>query len=401
MDFGSYYLLEAFSQENMERVLALIKTTIEKQLGQKFYEEHGINQFKNSEGSGVGLRYFIGSSTQAIRFNFNTRNEVISVDIWDKESNNKDPKIRFETSGQSIAQIIPTIVNYIKNPVEESVVVEDNKVVTKRISGEEWIDTQAAKDQKIFNKIKYANPNIVFNDMKLLVQMVITGQRNSLIISGIAGAGKSFTVRQYIINSGLLEGTDFVVIKGKSTPLAIYQTLYDNNGKLIIYDDCDAVLKNKDGLNILKAALDTDKIRAISWKSAYTFNPNQISTFDARRLEKKGKYVDQFDFSGRVIFITNLYINQIDKALRDRSFVVDVTLRAEDILLRIESILPEIMKDDPAATPEIKQEVLEYFKWLVRKRMLRNPMSIRSYESGIKLRLSGHIEWQRLIQRYA
>jgi len=411
MKFSKFYATEAFTDKDMERASELIKSNLEKRLGVELYQQYGVNKFKNSEGIGQGIRYFIGDTDQAIRFNFNN-NEISSVDIWDKNSDSVSPRVRLETEGESVIKILPQIIQLIQNPsLKETIEVIDSQLDeqpevikknmnVKSISNEvQIIDDK--EDQKKLDQIEYADPDVVFDDMKKLLKLVITRKRNSIIISGLAGVGKSFTVEETLKESGLVKGRDFEIIKGKSTSYALYQSLFENRDKLIVYDDCDSILKNKDAINMLKAALDTNKERVISWKSKSTFNPDPLETIEIKKLIQKGKLPDHFDFRGRIIFITNIYYKNIDDALLSRSFVIDVTLKAKDVLLRIETILDNIMRDVPEATYDIKKQVLDYFKYLVKNNQLKKPMSIRTFIAGVVIRLSGDENWKRLVRRYA
>lgn len=411
MKFSKFYATEAFTDKDMERASELIKSNLEKRLGVELYQQYGVNKFKNSEGIGQGIRYFIGDTDQAIRFNFNN-NEISSVDIWDKNSDSVSPRVRLEIEGESVIKILPQIIQLIQNPsLKETIEVIDSQLDeqpevikknmnVKSISNEvQIIDDK--EDQKKLDQIEYADPNVVFDDMRKLLKLVITRKRNSIIISGLAGVGKSFTVEETLKESGLVKGRDFEIIKGKSTSYALYQSLFENRDKLIVYDDCDSILKNKDAINMLKAALDTNKERVISWKSKSTFNPDPLETIEIKKLIQKGKLPDHFDFRGRIIFITNIYYKNIDDALLSRSFVIDVTLKAKDVLLRIETILDNIMRDVPEATYDIKKQVLDYYKYLVKNNQLKKPMSIRTFIAGVVIRLSGDENWKRLVRRYA
>lgn len=411
MKFSKFYATEAFTDKDMERASELIKSNLEKRLGVELYQQYGVNKFKNSEGIGQGIRYFIGDTDQAIRFNFNN-NEISSVDIWDKNSDSVSPRVRLETEGESVIKILPQIIQLIQNPsLKETIEVIDSQLDeqpevikknmnVKSISNEvQIIDDK--EDQKKLDQIEYADPDVVFDDMRKLLKLVITRKRNSIIISGLAGVGKSFTVEETLKESGLVKGRDFEIIKGKSTSYALYQSLFENRDKLIVYDDCDSILKNKDAINMLKAALDTNKERVISWKSKSTFNPDPLETIEIKKLIQKGKLPDHFDFRGRIIFITNIYYKNIDDALLSRSFVIDVTLQAKDVLLRIETILDNIMRDVPEASYNIKKQVLDYYKYLVKNNQLKKPMSIRTFIAGVIIRLSGDENWKRLVSRYA
>ena len=84
-----------------------------------------------------------------------------------------------------------------------------------------------------------------------LTSMVVTGVTPSLVVTGPGGNGKTNSVKR-TIESNQLEDKDFIFFKGYSTARGLYNTLYDNNGKLIIFDDCDSVLEDKVSKNILK-----------------------------------------------------------------------------------------------------------------------------------------------------
>ena len=122
-----------------------------------------------------------------------------------------------------------------------------------------------------------------------LTQMVIGGVTPSLIIVGEGGLGKTHSVTQ-TIKANDVEEDCYIFLKGYSTARGLYNTLYDNNGKLIIFDDCDSVLEDKVAINILKSALDSYERRTISWMA---------------KMNKSDEYPQQFDFTGRIIFISN------------------------------------------------------------------------------------------------
>lgn len=84
-----------------------------------------------------------------------------------------------------------------------------------------------------------------------LTSMVITGVTPSLVVVGPGGNGKTNSVKK-TIESNELSDSDFIFFKGYSTARGLYNTLYDNNGKLII-DDCDSVLEDRQAMwRILK-----------------------------------------------------------------------------------------------------------------------------------------------------
>ena len=120
--------------------------------------------------------------------------------------------------------------------------------------------------------------------------------------------------------------------------------MYDNNGKLIIFDDCDSVLEDKVAINILKSALDSYERRTISWMT---------------KMNKSDEYPQQFDFTGRIIFISNKSKEDMNEAILSRSLTVDLTMTPNDKIERMGSILGSIL---PEYSIEIKKQALEFLE---------------------------------------
>lgn len=168
-----------------------------------------------------------------------------------------------------------------------------------------------------------------FEFLNQLANMVIGGDTPSLIVTGEGGLGKTHAITQAIENSDMTN-EDYVFFKGYSTARGLYNTLFDNNGKLIIYDDCDSILEDKVALNILKSALDSYERRTITW---------------AARMNRNDEYPQQFDFTGRIIFISNKSKESMNDALLSRSLTVDLTMTPDDKITRMSSILANIMPE--------------------------------------------------------
>jgi hypothetical protein len=176
-----------------------------------------------------------------------------------------------------------------------------------------------------------------------LAQMVIGGITPSLIVTGEGGLGKTHSITQSIKDTDMTE-SDYVFFKGYSTARGLYNTLFDNNGKLIVFDDCDSVLEDKVALNILKSALDSYETRTISWMA---------------KMNKNDEYPQQFDFTGRIIFISNKSKEDMNEAILSRSLTVDLTMTPSDKIERMGSILDSIL---PEYTLEAKTEALDFLK---------------------------------------
>ena len=185
------------------------------------------------------------------------------------------------------------------------------------------------------------NINQRFQFLNDLTTMVVNNATPSLIVTGEGGLGKTHSVTETIKSNDLSEDK-YVFFKGYSTARGLYNTLYDNNGKLIIFDDCDSVLDDKVALNILKSALDSYETRTISWMA---------------KMNKNDEYPQQFEFTGRIIFISNKSISAVNEAIRSRSLTVDLTMTPSDKIERMSAILEDIL---PEYSLEFKKEALGF-----------------------------------------
>jgi hypothetical protein len=209
-----------------------------------------------------------------------------------------------------------------------------------------------------------------FND---LTTMVVSGLTPSLVVLGEGGLGKSYSVTK-TIESNDLESDEYVFFKGYSTARGLYNTLFDNNGKLIVFDDCDSVLDDKVAVNILKSALDSYEKRTISWMS---------------KVSKSDEYPQHFDFTGRIIFISNKAKEKIDEAILTRSLTVDLTMTPDDKITRMSSILGNIL---PEYDMDIKQDALGFLETVKEEVSLNMRMLIMV----AKMRLMYPDTWRNL-----
>jgi hypothetical protein len=210
--------------------------------------------------------------------------------------------------------------------------------------------------------------NTRFGFVEKLVNMVATGVQPSAVITGEGGLGKTYTVTKTLEQNGYKDISDlaefevgtvintrkcFTMVKGYSTAKGLYRTLFENNKSIIVFDDCDAVLKDPVALNLLKGALDSYGKRIISWNA-------DMKDDDLPR---------SFEFTGRVIFISNMEQDKIDQAIRSRSMMIDLSMTMDQKIDRMEFIagtaefLPEydakVKADALALIRDIKDEVKE------------------------------------------
>lgn len=204
------------------------------------------------------------------------------------------------------------------------------------------VDSQAVETPKV-------DINQRFEAYSRYVKAVIQKKFKSCIAYGSGGTGKTYTALQQLRAAGMKEydedknspamylnddqkengeaNYDFVKISGQATPTALYKALYEHNGKILLFDDCDSVLQNEVSVNLLKAALDTTGDGTVTYASG-----KDILGADDQKIPQR------FKFKGRVIFISNLSAGAMPQPLKSRSLSVDLTMDRTQTVDRIEKI---------------------------------------------------------------
>jgi len=215
-----------------------------------------------------------------------------------------------------------------------------------------------------------------FDILQDLTTLVTRRIMPSLVVTGGPGNGKSHTIIKTIQENGLTESDHYVVFKGYSTARGLYNTLYDHNGKLIVFDDCDSVLEDKTSLNILKSALDSYEKRTISWMA---------------KLGKSDEYPNQFDFTGRIIFISNKDKSDMDEAILSRSLSVDLSMTGDEKIQRMVHVLPQILPD---MDMKVKKDALDF----LRENKDNESVNLRSLIMVSKIRKEFPRKWRGISQ---
>ena len=209
-------------------------------------------------------------------------------------------------------------------------------------------NTPVAPQKMSFMSVKQTqDPQTMFDNIERLTKMVGRGIQPSLVITGGAGMGKTHLVKNTLEGMGLRESFDFVHFKGRATAAGLFITLYENSDKIIVLDDCDSVFRDDDAVNILKGALDSYDTRKISY-----------ITTKALKDEFGAEVPRHFEFSGRVIFISNISQSRLDEAIRSRSFVADVDLTTDQMFTRMEQLMPKMESRIPLAAKEQALELM-------------------------------------------
>lgn len=244
------------------------------------------------------------------------------------------------------------------------------------------------------------NAKELFSLLEQGISDVASGRSKTMIITGDPGIGKTFTVTKE------LAGSDTEVFKGGITSsAALYKMLFINNkpGRIIIFDDLDTLFQDKESANILKGALDSSPEPEVSYISNNTVHPlyydvltdkreaddpevikklNELK-IDIQNINEKRLAVmkmkaqdpfaqaailpNKFVFKSKVIFISNMYLDEIPEAIISRGGTkVEVNLTLDEIVNRINDLLDKIevpveTGSKPIGMPE-KKQAIEYLK---------------------------------------
>lgn len=243
-----------------------------------------------------------------------------------------------------------------------------------------------------------------FKMMEQLIKMTVRGSSKGMLITGRGGIGKTYTVLDVLNRMGktdwlkaraeagitditsddeddvieekvkhladLGEKGDYVIFKGYASAPALYRLLYEHKHRIIIFDDCDSILKNEDAVNVMKGALDTYEERWVSWNTNATVSDLPPC----------------FKFEGQVIIISNSEMEKVNEAVRTRCFKVDVSMTPEQRVERMRSVLPNIM---PEVDMRFKEEALEL---MTENLHIAADVSFRSLMNVIKLRIEQDLE---------
>ena len=225
-----------------------------------------------------------------------------------------------------------------------------------------------------------------------MVTMLARGDQASVVVSGPGGLGKSHTVVASLNAAGFRDLTtldeigigdnvppnSYRVIKGYSTPKGLYRVLYENRNGVVVFDDCDSVLKDPVSLNLLKAALDSYSRRIISWRA-------DIRDEDLPNV---------FEFKGRVVFISNLASHSLDQAIISRSLAVDLSMTPAQKIDRMRFLL-----DQPDFMPEYdKAHKVDAMDLIARLVDTVKELSLRTLIQVTKIRKSAGANWQDLAE---
>lgn len=247
--------------------------------------------------------------------------------------------------------------------------------------------------------------------LAVLMKMVVKGATNALFVTGRGGTGKTQTVEEELAKAGLQDGDGYYKNTGSASPIGIYTSLYDNKNSIVLFDDCDSALADQEGRNLIKAATDTKKIRKVAWnkKSSVIVPRDQFEeALDAadgdRPTTKDGGYMypNSFEFSGRIIFISNLKTEKLDPdgAIRTRGFIIEIDPTDSEMIDYMAKIAPNIRLEGGV---KLKQSEIDDVIAEIRKSPKKNDISLRKLVRGlnVKAEMGDDPMWKTILKLYA
>ena len=184
-------------------------------------------------------------------------------------------------------------------------------------------------------------------DLENLIKMTASGASNALFIAGRGGIGKTYTVEKVLGDIGLQDGNGYFKNTGTASAAGIYSLLFKYQNDIVLFDDSDDALKDQEARNMFKAATDTKKVRKLVWNKMgkNVVEPDEYE--DPQELIDDGKIPRFFEFTGKIIFISNLKMDKLDPdgAIRTRAFMIEIDPTDIEIYDFMESIVDKIKLD--------------------------------------------------------
>ena len=172
-----------------------------------------------------------------------------------------------------------------------------------------------------------------FDIVKNYIQLICRNNShygiNGILITGETGLGKSYCV----INTLKQEKVDFCYLNTWTTALELYKYLFNNNSKIIVFDDVVQLLDNPKNIGILQSAL-----WEVNGKRIITNNTTD------KVLEGCPKI---FEFTGKIIIISNELkeTNEHIKSVKERCLPLELNFTFNEKLKIMKEISKKPYKD--------------------------------------------------------
>jgi hypothetical protein len=226
-----------------------------------------------------------------------------------------------------------------------------------------------------------------YGTLRNFVKMVVKDYRKLFMLDASGGLGKTHNVRAVLGDH--LRSSEWTHIKGFTTPLELYKTLYmaQSDGHVLFLDDMSGIRNRQKAIDMLKAA--TDSEGAENWVEYSTSQEIDHPEHPTQTLPST------FCFRGNIIMSFNDTPDNEDfNALKDRATYYEFDLTYPE---RIE-LIREAAKLDHFSelTVSEQQEVAE---WVADVTNPAIEVSLRTFEEVCDIRHYGQregVNWQEM-----
>lgn len=305
-----------------------------------------------------------------------------------------------ESAWQHIINVYKKISNYLAttanvgknvaksnedNDVDNFPILSSPKKITLDPVDDEDAEFADMSDEEL-EKIYKEEIEDLSNYVEAAVDVVVKKKKNRLfltrccLVTGTSGTSKTFTVEKALEQNGLKKNVDYYITNlAANTAQALYNMLYENNGKIVILDDAPNVFSGNNRIAFWKVAAETTP-KPLGAPSVDTTKTNNIYYKPSSIRNRKDRFYKEagwapktaeeelashsrsghlkrvpagipstFSFDGCVIIIANMPLSRIQKdveksgsaddwyAVRDRFKLVTLAPPAK--------ILWQIIKD--------------------------------------------------------
>lgn len=244
------------------------------------------------------------------------------------------------------------------------------------------------------------------DSLKTAMKLLMSNATQQIYLAGRGGTGKTQNVEDELHAAGKTDGNGYYKVTGSASTAGIYRVMFQNRKNILLFDDSDGALADQDSRNLFKAASDTKKVRKISWQKG---GKNYVDA-DAYNWDEEGEQDElprSFEFTGKIIFISNLSLNKLDPdgALRTRGYVLNIDPTNAEIYEFMEKIAPKINLDvDYDLSNEERIEVVEILR---ARRLPEKTANLRTLvralntRAGVEMMGGSSDEWKKFALRFA
>jgi hypothetical protein len=171
------------------------------------------------------------------------------------------------------------------------------------------------------------------------------------------GTSKTTTTRKVLQDSGM--NYAYIRVNDIKNTGDFYKILYTNNGRILLFDDSDIIIKKSSPISamLLSATDDSVENRRLTY---FNTTDSSIIKSDEKQTDSKGnlivpkgKFPQQFNFTGAVIAISNLTPPKMNSALVSRAILSEISASDESLINEILKGIDEYFPDYDKKTKQL------------------------------------------------